>query len=31
VDIGERTVFLVSSEGIEDTMQQYLDRNVDNR
>ena len=31
VDIGERTVFLVSSERIEDTMQQYLDRNVDNR
>jgi phosphate transport system protein len=29
VDIGERTIFLVSSERIEDTMQQYLDRNVD--
>ena len=29
VDIGERTIFLVSGERIEDTMQQYLDRNVD--
>jgi phosphate transport system protein len=29
VDIGERTIFLVSGERIEDAMQQYLDRNVD--
>jgi phosphate transport system protein len=29
VDIGERTIFLVSGEWIEDAMQQYLDRNVD--
>jgi phosphate transport system protein len=28
VDIGERTIFLVSGERIEDAMQQYLDRNV---
>ena len=30
VDIGERTIFLVCGERIEDAMQQYLDRNVDN-
>ena len=30
VDIGERTIFLVSGGRIEDAMQQYLDRNVDN-
>jgi phosphate transport system protein len=29
VDIGERTIFLVSGERIEDAMQQYLDRNVE--
>ena len=29
VDIGERTIFLVSGERIEDAMQQYLDRNAD--
>jgi phosphate transport system protein len=29
VDIGERTIFLVSGERIEDAMQQYLERNVD--
>ena len=29
VDIGERTIFLVSGERIEDAMQQYLDRNLD--
>jgi phosphate transport system protein len=29
VDIGERTIFLVSGERIEDAMQLYLDRNVD--
>ena len=29
VDIGERTIFLVSGERIEDAMQQYLDRNTD--
>ena len=29
VDIGERTIFLVSGERIEDAMQQCLDRNVD--
>jgi phosphate transport system protein len=29
VDIGERTIFLVAGERIEDAMQQYLDRNVD--
>ena len=29
VDIGERTIFLVTGERIEDAMQQYLDRNVD--
>jgi phosphate transport system protein len=29
VDIGERTIFLVSCESIEDTMQQYLNRNLD--
>lgn len=28
VDIGERTIFLVSGERIEDAMQQYLDRNL---
>lgn len=28
VDIGERTIFLVSGERIEDAMQQYLDRNI---
>ena len=31
VDIGERTIFLVSGERIEDAMQQYLDRNAENR
>jgi phosphate transport system protein len=29
VDIGERTIFLVAGERIEDAMQQYLDRNAD--
>ncbi len=29
VDIGERTIFLVSGERIEDAMQQYLERNID--
>jgi hypothetical protein len=29
VDIGERTVFLVSGERIEEAMQQYVTRNVD--
>ena len=29
VDFGERTIFLVSGERIEDAMQQYLERNVD--
>ena len=29
VDIGERTIFLVSGERIEDAMQQYLERNTD--
>ena len=29
VDIGERTIFLVSGERIEDAMQRYLDRNLD--
>src|SRR5215211_3748907 len=29
VDIGERTILLVSGERIEDTMQQYLERNID--
>ena len=29
VDIGERTIFLVSGERIEDAMQQYLERNAD--
>jgi phosphate transport system protein len=29
VDIGERTIFLVSGERIEDAMQQDLDRNAD--
>jgi phosphate transport system protein len=29
VDIGERTIFLVSGERIEDAMQQYLDGNVE--
>jgi phosphate transport system protein len=29
VDIGERTIFLVSGERIEDAMQQYLGRNAD--
>jgi phosphate transport system protein len=29
VDIGERTIFLVSGERIEDAMQQYLERTVD--
>jgi phosphate transport system protein len=29
VDIGGSTVFLVTGERIEDAMQQYLDRNVD--
>ncbi len=29
VDIGERTIFLVSGERIEDAMQQYRDRNVE--
>ena len=28
VDIGERTIFLVSGERIEDAMQQYLERNM---
>jgi phosphate transport system protein len=28
VDIGERTIFLVSGERIEDAMQQYVARNV---
>jgi hypothetical protein len=28
VDIGERTIFLVSGERIEDVMQQYVARNV---
>ena len=29
VDIGERTIFLVSGERIEDAMRQYLERNID--
>jgi phosphate transport system protein len=29
VDIGERTIFLVSGERIEDAMQQYLRRNIE--
>ena len=29
VDIGERTIFFVSGERIEDAMQQYLERNID--
>jgi phosphate transport system protein len=29
VDIGERTIFLVSGERIEEAMQHYLDRNTD--
>src|SRR5919202_223596 len=29
VDIGERTIFLVSGQRIEDAMRQYLDRNAD--
>jgi phosphate transport system protein len=29
VDIGERTIFLVSGERIEDAMRQYLKRNID--
>src|SRR5215210_2240861 len=29
VDVGERTIFLVSGERIEDAMQQYLERNID--
>jgi phosphate transport system protein len=29
VDIGERTIFLMSGERIEDAMQQYLERNID--
>jgi phosphate transport system protein len=29
VDIGERTIFLVSGERIEDAMKQYLERNED--
>jgi len=29
VDIGERTILLVSGERIEDAMQQYLERNID--
>ena len=29
VDIGERTIFLVSGERVEDAMQQYLERNID--
>jgi phosphate transport system protein len=29
VDIGERTIFLVSGERIEDAMQQYLERDID--
>jgi phosphate transport system protein len=29
VDIGERTIFLVGGERIEDAMQEYLDRNAD--
>jgi phosphate transport system protein len=29
VDIGERTIFLMSGERIEDAMQQYLERNAD--
>jgi phosphate transport system protein len=29
VDIGERTIFLVTGERIEDAMRQYLDRNAD--
>ena len=29
VDIGERTIFLVSGERIEDAMQQYLERNIE--
>jgi phosphate transport system protein len=29
VDIGERTIFLVAGERIEEVMQQYLDRNAD--
>jgi phosphate transport system protein len=28
VDIGERTIFLVSGERIEDAMRQYLERNA---
>jgi phosphate transport system protein len=28
VDIGERSIFLVSGERIEDAMQQYLERNI---
>jgi len=29
VDIGERTIFLVSGERMEGIVQQYLDRNLD--
>jgi phosphate transport system protein len=29
VDIGGSTVFLVTGERIEDAMQQYVDRNLD--
>src|SRR5215216_7267720 len=29
VDVGERTIFLVTGQRIEDAMQQYLDRNVE--
>jgi phosphate transport system protein len=29
VDIGERTIFLVSGERIEDAMQQYLEGNLE--
>jgi hypothetical protein len=29
IDIGERTIFLVSGERMEGIVQQYLDRNLD--